>query len=271
MAESGEFLVVEDDETVRQALGRLVRSYGEAAFACTAHEARELLAAGTRWSAFIFDIGLPDGCGLDVLAEARAVYPAVPAMVLTGSLAGADINTAYDLHANYVVKPVDASRLGRFLRAASKREVPRLSDAGQVPDTLPGCIEHLRVLFTAPRGVRARYAIGATVAAIKERTDLFGAGAVAVVAEALGEDVPSLYRHAAVAERLGASEVEDLLGRKGPGGRSLSWSHLVVLGSVESPAARERLVRRVLEEGLSVRGLTLAVGNAAMPGGVPAR
>jgi hypothetical protein len=82
---------------------------------------------------------------------------------------------------------------------------------------------------------------------------------------ALGEDVPSLYRHAAVAERLGATEVEDLLSRRGPRGQALSWSHLVVLGSVRSQAVRESLVRRVFAEGLSVRALTAAAGEGAAP------
>jgi hypothetical protein len=130
-----------------------------------------------------------------------------------------------------------------------------------VPGTLPDCIEHLRALLAAPQNARTRYAIGATVAALKARADLFGLGAVAAAAEALREDVPSLYRHAAVAERLSASEVEALLGRRGSRGQTLSWSHLVVLGSVASPAMREELVVQVLAEGLSVRALAAAVGE----------
>ena len=263
MGESGNFLVVEDDEIVRRGLARMVRPYGEPAFAATAREARRVLAAGAQWRGFIFDIGLPDGCGLQVLAEARALYPAVPAMVLTGSTTGAEINAAYDLRADYVVKPVDASRVGRFLRAAATLRAPGLASAGRMPATLPDCVEHLRALLAAPRDVRARYAIGAAVAAIKERADLFGPGAVAVAAEALGEDVPTLYRHAAVAERLGATEVDDLLGRKGICGQSLSWSHLVVLSSVPSQAARGRLANRILAEGLSIRSLTATLAEDA--------
>jgi len=65
----GELPVVEDDEIVRRGLARLVRPYGEPAFAGTAREAREVLAVGAQWRGFIFDIGLPDGCGLQVLAK----------------------------------------------------------------------------------------------------------------------------------------------------------------------------------------------------------
>jgi hypothetical protein len=231
-------------------------------------EARGLLAVERRWRAFVVDIGLADGCGLVLLAEARAVCPDASAMVLTGHTTGDEINAAYDLGAQYVVKPIDASRMDQFLRAASARapafRVPCPSEAGRVPGTLSDCIEYLRALFAAPQDARARYAIGAAVAAIKARADLFGSGAVAMAAEALDEDLPSLYRHAAVAERLDPAEVDSLLCRTGPGRQSLTWSHLVVLGSVPSQAEREQLVNRVLVEGLSVRELMAVVAKAGL-------
>jgi two-component system response regulator RegA len=259
---TGDFLIVEDEEIVRRALGRLVRCYGDPVFACTAREARALVSAvGAQWRGFVFDIGLPDGNGLELLAEARAAWPDAAAMILTGHLTAAEVNTAHDLRADYVVKPIEGARIVRFLQTAPARVAPRPAHPASVPDTLPECIEHLRALYGAPPGARTRYAIGATIASLKARPDLFGAGAVSAVADALCKDIPSLYRHAAVAERLSLTEVEALLARRGPGGQSLSWSHLVVLGSVGSAERRERLVADALAQGLSVRALAAAAAR----------
>jgi DNA-binding NarL/FixJ family response regulator len=81
-------------------------------------EADTLLADGAKWRAWFIDIGLPDGRGLEVLARARRLHPLTPAMVLTGCTEAQAINTAYDLRADYVVKPLDRGRVDRFLADA---------------------------------------------------------------------------------------------------------------------------------------------------------
>lgn len=69
------FLVVEDDAAVGRALSRIVRSYGEVALATTASDARRLLEDAGPWQAFLLDVGLPDGSGLDLLADVRGAFP----------------------------------------------------------------------------------------------------------------------------------------------------------------------------------------------------
>jgi DNA-binding NarL/FixJ family response regulator len=122
---AGRFLVLEDEATVVSGLARLIRPFGDAFPALTIRQADSLLAEGIPWTALILDCRLPDGSGLDVLARARTWYPVVPAMVLTGHNDDVVANAAYDLNADYVVKPVKGERLVRFLTRASSARAER--------------------------------------------------------------------------------------------------------------------------------------------------
>ena len=112
------FLVVDDDPTVQRALQRVVRRHGDVLAAGTCQEAAALLADRSAWTAFLFDVQLPDGSGLELLARARSSHPTTPAMVLTGNNEDAAANAAYDLRAHYVIKPVVSERIEHFLRDA---------------------------------------------------------------------------------------------------------------------------------------------------------
>ena len=111
-----EFLVVEDDVAFSACLVRLVSKSGHATCLGTVHEAMDALAGQSHWSALIVDLRLPDGSGLDVLTTFRSEHPTSPAMMLTGHAEPAAINRAYDLGADYVCKPIDLTRMHRFLR-----------------------------------------------------------------------------------------------------------------------------------------------------------
>lgn len=181
-------------------------------------------------------------------------------MVLTGNTEAELINAVYDLGASYVVKPVNSARIERVCREiASAKKGDRAAtaspDPSAVPASLDGCIIRLRELLPLRIDPLVRYAIGAIIAEVKAKPELYGTSAVTAVAAALGEDTPSLYRHAAVAECWTEAGVRALLARTGGNGRSLTWSHAVLLGNVRSPIARRRLENRALEEGLSVRQL----------------
>ena len=112
--------MLEDDPPLARGLVRFIRAYGEAVHVGTAREADTLLADRATWRGQFIDIALPDGSGLDVLARARRAHPLTPAMVLTGRAEPEAINTAYDLRADYVVKPVARARIERFLTRACK-------------------------------------------------------------------------------------------------------------------------------------------------------
>jgi DNA-binding NarL/FixJ family response regulator len=120
--------VVDDDVGVLRCLARIVRRHGEFLAADTFQLAMSLLCDGSVWTGFLFDVELPDGSGLSLLARARATHPITPAMVLTGKNQKAAANAAYDLRAHYVVKPVVTERIDHFLRDAASPEF-RISPA----------------------------------------------------------------------------------------------------------------------------------------------
>ncbi|MCB1739275.1 MAG: response regulator, partial [Gammaproteobacteria bacterium] len=140
-------LIVEDDPQIGDALGsglRLcgfgtdwVRSLGAAARAL-----RE-----TDPAAVVLDLKLPDGCGLDLLADLRARASAVPVLILSARSQVTDRICGLDLGADdYVVKPFDideiAARLRALIRRAEARSQPRLSHRDIVLD--PGTRRVLR-------------------------------------------------------------------------------------------------------------------------------
>ncbi|HEX8789931.1 MAG TPA: response regulator [Polyangiaceae bacterium] len=122
------FLVVEDHEIMAQVMGRLLAPFGEMHLAASALDAQKLLASRDDWTAFFIDLRLPDGSGIDLLSHARVDYPHTPAMILTAAVDAAAINAAFDLDADYVLKPLQPARIEKFLR--SRRDFgARVEDA----------------------------------------------------------------------------------------------------------------------------------------------
>jgi DNA-binding NarL/FixJ family response regulator len=152
------FLVVDDDPTVQRALQRVVCRHGEAVAARTFQQAAALLDDRSAWTAFFFDIQLPDGSGLDLLALARTNHPITPAMVLTGSNEDAAANAAYDLRADYVIKPVVTKRIEHFLEDAISLDF-RLASALRAWATRYGLSE-------AEKDLLGRTALGESKSAI---------------------------------------------------------------------------------------------------------
>lgn len=257
-------LLVEDDPDAARALVRLVRVHCEVSLASTARQAREHLARISSWRAFIFDDGLPDGSGVELLAEWRPVYPDTPALVLTGCTDARVINAAFDLRADYLVKPAEPPRVLRFLLQPRLQQPSRPSTPAAQPQDgspLALCVERIHELQLGRLDARGRYQVGAIVAEMKKRVDVYGARGVPELAACIGEAEQNLYRFATVAERWSPAEFEALVSRQGSDGRCLSWSHLVVIASVDDDAARAGLVERALRDSLSVRALIAMVSR----------
>jgi ActR/RegA family two-component response regulator len=262
-------LLVEDDPGAARALVRLVREHCEVSLAATASEAREQLASGSLWRAFILDDGLPDGSGVDLLVEWRPVYPDTPALVLTGCTHARVINAVFDARADYLVKPAEAQRVLRFLLQPRLQPGSRPSTPAPVirdGSPLALCIDRLRELQVGQLDARSRYRMGAIVAEVKRRTDLYGTRGVPALATGIGEAEQNLYRYATVAERWTPEEFEVLVSRRGGDGRCLSWSHLVLIASIDDDVARTRLLERVLDDSLSVRALMAIVNRSSGSG-----
>lgn len=76
-------LHVEDDVAVHQIVAAIGRDVADFDVAHTVAEARVKLAL-ERYSLVVLDIGLPDGCGLELLADLRRLEPELPVIVLSG-------------------------------------------------------------------------------------------------------------------------------------------------------------------------------------------
>ena len=126
------FLVVDDEPLVVRSLTRALARFGPVASAVGFEPARELLAGRRRWSGFVFDLCLPGGSGLDLLAQARQRHPLAPAILLSGTLAPGAINGAFAHRARCLCKPWPPEVLAAFARDAllTQSEVPqRITEA----------------------------------------------------------------------------------------------------------------------------------------------
>src|SRR5262245_7905230 len=113
----GAFLIVEDDRALARVLERMLRPYGQSRSAYDVGAGRRALrsAPAEGWAGFVFDVELGDGSGLDLLCEARMVYPEVPALVTTGRLCIDRVNGAARLSAHFVAKPFGPADLKAFV------------------------------------------------------------------------------------------------------------------------------------------------------------
>lgn len=112
-------LVVDDDDAVQFAFSRYLSRTGyDVAAAGSLKEARELLSSRPL-DGILLDLNLPDGNGIDWIAEARAERPDVALIVITGL---GDIPTAVEAMRrgadHFLTKPVDMAELEISLKKA---------------------------------------------------------------------------------------------------------------------------------------------------------
>jgi len=80
------------------------------------------IALSEPYSLIILDLGLPNGCGFDVLRRVRGSGSKIPVMILTARDATADKVKGLDLGADdYVQKPFDLSEFEARVRALVRR------------------------------------------------------------------------------------------------------------------------------------------------------
>jgi transcriptional regulator with XRE-family HTH domain len=132
-------------------------------------------------------------------------------------------------------------------RTRAPRPAPALTAA---PASLRPLLAPLRRALAKGHDPMARHEVGEIIAGVKRAPDSYGMGAVVVLATAIGEDVPTLYRYASVAECWDRRTVRALLGDPDS---SLTWSHLVLLARLTDDKQRAAWMRRIRRERLSVR------------------
>jgi DNA-binding NarL/FixJ family response regulator len=113
-------LIVEDEPALISTLVRSTDTYFTPVTAASKSQAMHLVGgkAASRIVAAIVDVGLPDGDGLDVVAELRKKHADMPILVLTGSNDPATINRSQLLRAEYVVKPFFRDNVEGFVQRA---------------------------------------------------------------------------------------------------------------------------------------------------------
>ena len=117
-------LLVEDNALVARAFEMLIDAYGDVEIASSAAAASEALATKS-WTAIILDIRLPDGSGLDVLENARRAGCRSPALIYSGNHQPSELNRAFALDAEYLVKPATPNALVSFVAKALEQPALR--------------------------------------------------------------------------------------------------------------------------------------------------
>jgi DNA-binding response OmpR family regulator len=107
-------LLVEDDAGLARTLKWAVLAKCEATTVGTVREARECLHEG-EWDAFLFDISLPDGCGLRLMRHARELRPQAGALLISGHDRNEDVDAAHEMGATFLAKPFRPSDVLSFL------------------------------------------------------------------------------------------------------------------------------------------------------------
>ena len=107
------FLIAEDDELVGRMLVRALSAHGQTVLVTTLEAALKALKVRS-FSAVVVDLGLPDGSGLDVIADARANHPGVSALIVSGNVDQRRLAAAHHLGVPFLLKPVDTREIGIF-------------------------------------------------------------------------------------------------------------------------------------------------------------
>lgn len=121
-------LIVEDDPVLSDGLSVGLRLQGFTADSvATLADARAALASGG-FGGVVLDIMLPDGSGLDLLAELRAKGARLPVLLLTARDQVRDRVSGLDAGADdYLGKPFDLDELAARIRAMLRRQEGRAS------------------------------------------------------------------------------------------------------------------------------------------------
>jgi DNA-binding response OmpR family regulator len=117
-----ELLLVEDDLSLVQALGRVLAARGFSLLSCSAGLEALALCQRRRFDAIVLDLSLPDIDGLAVLDRLRGREDRTPVLILTARGAVNERVTGLNAGADdYLAKPFDLDELDARLRALIRR------------------------------------------------------------------------------------------------------------------------------------------------------
>ncbi|HET6282462.1 MAG TPA: sigma-54 dependent transcriptional regulator [Polyangia bacterium] len=120
----GDILVVDDERSMREFLGIFLKRAGYSVeVAANATEARKAIAA-KEFDLVLTDLQMPDGTGLDVLAESKSQHPDTQVIVATAYATAETAIAAMKAGAyDYLVKPFKLDEVGLVVERALERRL----------------------------------------------------------------------------------------------------------------------------------------------------
>jgi hypothetical protein len=100
---------------------------------------------------------------------------------------------------------------------------------------------------------------------------VYGAKAVEAIKKAFGWDNSVIYQTLHVADAFTPEQIEEITQMRLPGGRPLTFGHVVALSRVDDDRHREKLLKTTVKEGWTTRKLSNAVDVVAHPEPVKAQ
>lgn len=132
-------LIVEDHPRMAQAMAIALRAQGIACDTVPSLRQAAAFLETVRYDALILDLGLPDGDGLSLLAQLRALRQSTPCMIVTARDALGDRVSGLENGADdYLTKPFEMAELVARTKALMRRHQPWTPDEA--------CFADLRVL-----------------------------------------------------------------------------------------------------------------------------
>src|SRR5262245_61983654 len=116
------------------------------------------------------------------------------------------------------------------------------------------------------RSVVCRYQVAVLIREIYDDvTDnhgsVYGAKAIAAIKKAFGWDDGVIYQALHVADAFTPEQIEDITRMRLPGGKPVSFSHVVALSGVEDEGRRQKLLKQAVREGWTSKKLANAAGQ----------
>lgn len=116
-------VIVEDNETLANAIAYRLRDRGHAADVLTDGDAAELYLVQEGADLIVLDINLPGRSGLEILRSLRSRGDSAPVILLTARTETSDRVAGLDMGADdYLVKPFEMDELEARIRALSRRK-----------------------------------------------------------------------------------------------------------------------------------------------------
>lgn len=143
-------LVIDDDDSGREALTMLLRSAGyEVTSAATGESALDLIDR-EQYQVIVSDLFLPDKSGLDILPEVHRVSPSTEVIVVTGyASAQTAVRAMKEGAFDYITKPIDFDELKMVISKALEKQ-KLLSENIYLRRQLQGRFEFSNIIGSSP-------------------------------------------------------------------------------------------------------------------------